>query len=232
VTVTLDQVLPWGRSLDEYRRMFALSDGDLERRILGCGDGPASFNAEMAARGRRVVSVDPIYAFTASDIERQVYDTNPIITDQVRQSREDYLWHEFADESDLARHRLATMRRFLADYESGRGEGRYVSEELPRLGFADETFDLALCSHLLFLYTEQLSLDFHQQAIREMCRVAREARIFPLLALDCTESQHVEPVRAALAADGFAVDVVRVPYEFLRGGNEMLRVRRDQLQQK
>jgi hypothetical protein len=52
---TLDQVVPWGRSFDEYRRMFALSDDDLGLRILGCADGPASFNGEAdhARRARR-----------------------------------------------------------------------------------------------------------------------------------------------------------------------------------
>lgn len=30
----LDQVVPWGRSFEEYRRMFALSDADLGGRIL------------------------------------------------------------------------------------------------------------------------------------------------------------------------------------------------------
>ena len=32
---TLDHVVPWGRSFDEYRRMFALTDDDLNTRILG-----------------------------------------------------------------------------------------------------------------------------------------------------------------------------------------------------
>ena len=32
---TLDQVVPWGRSFDEYRLMFALSENDLQLRILG-----------------------------------------------------------------------------------------------------------------------------------------------------------------------------------------------------
>ena len=59
---TLDQIVPWGRTFDEYRRMFALTDADLTRRILGCGDGPASFNAEATLRGVRVLSIDPIYA--------------------------------------------------------------------------------------------------------------------------------------------------------------------------
>ena len=29
---SIDRVVPWGRSLDEYRAMFALSEGDLTRR--------------------------------------------------------------------------------------------------------------------------------------------------------------------------------------------------------
>jgi len=68
----LNEVIPWGRSFDEYRRMFALTDGDLSGNILGCGDGPASFNAEATVLGNRVVSCDPIYTFSADEIERQV----------------------------------------------------------------------------------------------------------------------------------------------------------------
>lgn len=46
---SIDRVIPWGRTLAEYRAMFDLSESDLCGRILGCGDGPASFNAEMTA---------------------------------------------------------------------------------------------------------------------------------------------------------------------------------------
>ncbi|MAD80187.1 MAG: SAM-dependent methyltransferase, partial [Planctomycetaceae bacterium] len=31
-------------------------------------DGPASFNAELTARGGSIVSCDPIYEFTADEI--------------------------------------------------------------------------------------------------------------------------------------------------------------------
>ena len=54
--------------------------------------------------------------------------------------------------------------------------------------------------------------------------VAREVRVFPLLGLGGVPSAHVDPVRHALTAGGFTVSVERVPYEFQRGGNEMLRV--------
>ena len=51
MSVTLNQVIPWGRSLQEYKRMFNLSAEELDLRILGVGDGPASFNSEMNALG-------------------------------------------------------------------------------------------------------------------------------------------------------------------------------------
>lgn len=43
----LNEVVPWGRNLEEYKLMFNLSEADLNAKILGCADGPASFNAEM-----------------------------------------------------------------------------------------------------------------------------------------------------------------------------------------
>jgi hypothetical protein len=58
---TLDQVVPWGRSYDEYVAMFALTEVNLRKRILGCGDGPASFNAGLTRRGGAVVSAQGLY---------------------------------------------------------------------------------------------------------------------------------------------------------------------------
>ncbi len=79
---------------------------------------------------------------------------------------------------------------------------------------------------VLFLYTTQLGEVFHQAAIREMCRVAQEVRIFPLLALDATPSPIVERVVDAFDGQGFNLSIDEVPYEFQRGGNQMMRIRR------
>ena len=68
--VKLSQAVPWGRSMAEYVGMFDLGAQDLGKQILGCADGPASFNAEMTARGCRVVSCDPIYVFTDHEIRQ------------------------------------------------------------------------------------------------------------------------------------------------------------------
>ena len=59
--------------------------------------------------------------------------------------------------SNWAGKRMSAMKGFLDDYDLGRYEQRYIAAELPSLPFADGTFALALVSHLLFLYTEQLS---------------------------------------------------------------------------
>jgi len=65
---------PWGRSLPEYRGMFAFSETDLHERLVSCGDRPASFNAEFAASGkpRHLVSIDPLYLFTGPEITGRV----------------------------------------------------------------------------------------------------------------------------------------------------------------
>jgi hypothetical protein len=210
----------------EYQLMFDLSDQDLDRSILGCGDGPASFNSEMARLGRRVISVDPIYALSGLQIEQRIAETYETIISQCKANLENYVWSFFRDPDELGRHRLCAMRLFLDDFERGLAEGRYLNEQLPSLSFRDDEFDLALCSHLLFLYTEQLSLDFHIDAIIEICRVAREVRIFPLLDLRVRRSAHVEPVVSRLRAQGLSVEIVKVPYEFQRGGDEMMKIRR------
>ena len=224
---TLDQIVPWGRSFDEYRRMFALSDADLAGRILGCGDGPAAFNAEATRRGSRVVSCDPLYRFDHGAIEERIAATTPAVLEQTARNAGEFVWGTlFASVADLGEHRRGAMREFLADYDAGRAAGRYIEASLPVLPFPSAAFDLAVCSHLLFLYSVQLDAAFHGEAILEMARVAAEIRVFPLLALGATPSPHVEPCAATLRECGLEVSIERVDYEFQRGGNAMLRARR------
>ena len=225
---TLDQVVPWGRSFDEYQRMFALTDDDLRLRIVGCGDGPAGFNAGAARRGVPVISCDPIYRYDVNQLRHAIAATCDGILEQTRLNAHEFVWDLIRSVEELGHIRMAAMTEFLDDYPAGKAEGRYVDAALPALPFGDASFDLALCSHFLFLYTAQLGEAFHLSAVREMCRVAQEARIFPLLALGATRSPFVDSVQAELTADGFDVSIVTVPYEFQRGGNQMMRIRRRQ----
>ena len=222
---SIDRVVPWGRSSAEYQAMFRLDESDLGGRILGCGDGPASFNAEVSAQGHAVVSVDPLYAVSAAAIEQRVEATFHEVMDEVRRNAEEFVWTHVPSVAELGRRRMAAMRRFIADYPQGKAEGRYVEASLPELPFDAGAFELALSSHLLFLYSDQFDLTFHIRALQEMLRVATEVRVFPLLQLGGTPSPHVDGVVGVLRSRGADVTVEPVEYEFQRGGNRMLRLR-------
>jgi len=223
---TLDQVVPWGRSFVEYQQLFALTPADLERRVLGCGDGPAAFNAEASHRGSRVVSCDPLYAFSRTEIESRISATCDTVLEQTRRHADQFVWgHGIASIDELGEVRMRAMRIFLADYDAGKEAGRYIDASLPSLPFPDGAFDLALCSHLLFLYSKQFDEVFHRASIRELSRVAAEVRIFPLLTLDGSRSPFVDACLADARASGLEAVIERVEYEFQRGGNEMLRLR-------
>lgn len=220
----LDKVVPWGRSFAEYVKMFDLEGEDFKSRILSCGDGPASFNCEMNKLGHTVVSIDPIYQFNAEQIERQINKTYDDVIEQLSRNKEDFVWDTVRSIDELGRIRLAAMREFLADFEKGKKEKRYLAESLPSLSFEEGGFDLALCSHFLFLYSKQLSLEFHHQAIAEMLRVAGEVRVFPLLELDGRPSPYLDEITERLQGAGFRVEIRNVSYEFQRGGNQMMRI--------
>ncbi|HHN65026.1 MAG TPA: SAM-dependent methyltransferase [Nitrospirae bacterium] len=222
---TLDKVVPWGRSFEEYILMFSLSEEDLKKRILDCGAGPASFNSILTCRGGNVVSVDPIYKFSASEIRQRIEETYEEILEQIKKNMHEFVWNHISSVEELGRVRMKAMEEFLSDYPSGLKEGRYIEAGLPVLPFQDNEFDLALCSHLLFLYSEQLSEDFHIDSIKELCRVSEEVRIFPLLELGSRKSRHLDQVLNTLAQQGYSVDILPVEYEFQRGGNKMLRIK-------
>jgi hypothetical protein len=218
----LKDVVPWGRSLAEYQAMFDLSETDLGSRILGCADGPASFNAELTARGGNVVSVDPVYQFEVDALRHRIADVYQEIMPQVVANREKYVWKFIKDPEQLGELRMSAMENFLADYCPGKQQGRYVTASLPDLPFADQSFDLALCSHFLFLYSDQLGMQQHLDGLKELCRVAGQVRIYPLLTLSGEPSPLLDRVTSLLLDSGFKVRLDPVSYEFQLGATEML----------
>lgn len=221
----LENVVPWGRSLDEYRRMFNLTSEQLKQSILDCGGGPASFNAEMSHLGYKVISCDPVYQFTASEIAQRIQETYPVILEAAKANQEKFVWNDIQSPEHLGEVRMASMTKFLQDFPQGVREGRYLTDELPTLSFQNHQFDLALCSHLLFTYSEQLSFEFHLRSILEMCRVAKEVRVFPLIPnFSCEPSPYIEPLISQLSEQGYTVEIKQVAYEFQRNGNQLLRI--------
>ena len=68
-----------------------------------------------------------------------------------------------------------------------------------------------------------MSYDFHLDSIRELCRIADEVRIFPLLTLAQERSPYIDPICNTLAEEGIKSEIVEVAYELQKGGNQMIK---------
>ena len=225
----LKNVVPWGRNLQEYKEMGLFSDADRDKKILGCGDGPASVNKELTEIGVNITSIDPIYQFTKEQIEQRVQEIAQVVSAQLRKNRDDFVWKNILDVETLIQLRLAAMDNFLQDYKNGKKQERYQYQELPKLNFKDKEFDLTWSSHFLFLYSEHFDEEFHKKAIVEMLRVSKEVRIFPLLDLKNKKSKHLTSVLKYLEENDYTYGIVKSEYEFQKGAFEMLKIVKDSL---
>lgn len=225
-TFNLSDVLPWGRNLAEYSAMFLLDEIPPSTRILDVGGGPASFNAEMTAHGYRVVSADPLYHFPAEAIRKRIGESRAVMMAGLRSGRDRFKWDFYASPEELETSRMEIMERFLADYPDGLAEQRYVPSALPSLPFADGAFDLVLCSHMMFLYADVLDTAWHLGALAELMRVAQEARFYPLLDLNGNPSPHLPAALDWAKRHNLRADITRCAFEFQKGADQMLTLRR------
>lgn len=215
-------VVPWGRSFDEYCDMFALSEAELSRRIAGVGDGPASFNARMYQRGTPIISIDPVYQYSVAALRERIKETYDDVIAQSRNNQDKFVWSNISSVDELAQIRMQAMEEFCQDFELGKKQGRYLNAALPNLPFSAKCFDLVLSGHFLFFYSRNLA--FHLQSIRELLRIGREVRIFPIVDVNSRHSPFLSPVLEALEKDRVTCSIERVPYHFQKTGNEMLKL--------
>ncbi len=82
-------------------------------------------------------------------------------------------------------------------------------KQLPALPFKDQSFDLALCTQVLFVDSE-LTENNHLDAILELARVATEVRIYPVTDNAGRPSVHLGPVIQALQLKGLGVELRQV----------------------
>jgi len=219
-TNRIGEVLVSARSLDEYRRMFALRDADLAGIVLDCPGGAASFTAEVRAAGGRAIACDPCYVRSAAEIG-EVARADLLRGYRYHQANPDeYVWTYFTDPDAYLAARSASIDLFTADYAAN--PGHYVAASLPRLPFPDRAFDLALCSHLLFSYADRLNRGFHLASIVELTRVAAEVRIHPLVPFGFAINPELPGLIEELEQLHVRAVVRPVDYEFQRGGHSML----------
>ncbi|MBF6296952.1 hypothetical protein IU459_05270 [Nocardia amamiensis] len=213
-----------GRSLSEYRAMFALTEADLRGRILDCPGGAASFAAEAAALGAEVVAVDPVYRMPAAELTALASTELDRNASWTTASADRFVWAFYGDPEGHRRLRQTAARRFAEDLRAN--PRRYRFGMLPALDFPDHAFDLVLSSHLLFTYADRLDFDFHLAALRELVRLTRrEVRVFPLIDHSGERLDDLlARLRDVLSAEGIRSDITPVDFEFQRGSTSVLRL--------
>jgi len=77
---------------------------------------------------------------------------------------------------------------------------------------------------LLFLYTDNLSLEFHLRALEELCSVSKEVRIFPLIDVNGKRLPYVDPDIELLRAKKRDVTEVKIAYDFRKDRNTRLKI--------
>ena len=126
----------------------------------------------------------------------------------------------YGDIGQHKEHRLSALDGFEKSYT----KEQYFNFTLPTLGLEDNSFDLILSSHLLFVYDDRFSYEFHLNAIKEMLRVARKVQLFPLINF---QNEHLEkeknfsPYVYKILEDlsDFDIEIQKVDFEFQPRGN-------------
>ncbi len=213
----------WIYNLSDYQQIFALTDQDLQKKTLDFASGISSVNAELYAQGQTIVSVDPNYRLSPKDMQVQA---RQILQDNITYLRQhlDSLPAPHAAFADtlIVQWRHST-EQFIADYELGKKQGRYLTIDYSPFTKLDQTFELLLCTDFLFNSTQSLKSS-SQDIMNELCKLAVEVRIFPLPEVKTTVAAELGPIMLALQNRNFGVEIRAVNYPMRKDANAILRV--------
>ena len=214
----------WGHHLDEYRDMFQLSESDLSARFLEYGSGVSAVNSELTKRASECISCDPWFDLDKKVLTAQVNANFEARLHQFKTEHQVFDLSRYGNLDALIAYRRAGIDAFLADYDQGHKEGRYLMADDMTLPFGHFSFDFALTAHHLFSDLEYQTVDYHLQIIEELARVAKDVRIFPLVDANGVPSPLLGPVLLGLQNANYGVEVRDVSYHLQPRGNAMLRV--------
>ncbi len=212
-----------GRTLEEYVRMFDLDLDNLDdAAILDCPSGACAFVAEATKRGLSAIGADVMYQSDYSDLDERGEVDIEMALDGFDGVEDLFEWEFYDDVDGVRDHWTDAYETFIDDYPAGFASGRYVPAKLPNLPFEDDEFTLTLSAHLLFLYANRLSHEFHVESLRELARVTEdEVRVYPIADFEGTPYPRLDEILNELTAGGHKVEIRSVPFEFQRGATDI-----------
>lgn len=223
----LDRIAFIGRTYSEYMDIFNLDEALLaDGPVLDCAAGPSSFTAEARKKGFDVQACDVMYGERPFDLFKKGEADIRHVFSKFDEVAHQYEWDYYTDKEYVTDLRRKALGGFIKDFGRNKHRGLYTQATLPYLPYFDNAFSLVLTGHFLFLYGDRMDLDLHFRCLEELIRVsADEVRIFPILGLDAKPYKHLEDIISFLETEEVDAEVVKVPFEFQIGGNNMLKIK-------
>jgi hypothetical protein len=214
----------WGQHVDEYQDMFGLSDSDLNKKFFEYNSGASAFNFELKNKALSCVSCDPWFDLDKDALEIKINENFNERLEQLEKNLKRLSLERYKTFDNLIKYRREGLELFFADYNAGKKENRYISVKDGKLPFKDFEFDFVLVANSLFSDSSQHSVEFHINIIKELARVAKDVRIFPLVDTKGEPSPLLGPVLLKLYQDNYGVEVLDVSYNLQPKGNAMMRI--------
>ncbi|MFI4918140.1 MAG: hypothetical protein ACHP65_01130 [Legionellales bacterium] len=214
----------WGHGVDDYREMFDLTHDEMNSRILEYGCGASAVNRQQTQANHAVVSCDPLFVLDKDTLSSKVTMIFAAMAEEVKTEAAQFDFSRSGSFDNLLVARRQGIDQFFTDYDQGKAQGRYLGVTDYHLPFDDFSFDFALSAHYLFADLDDQTVDFHLAVIRELARVAKEVRIFPLIDREGKTSEFLGSVLLGLQQENYGVEVREVAFHLHKSGNAMLRV--------
>jgi hypothetical protein len=171
-----------------------------------------------------VVSLDPLFMLDKASLSLKASLMMERLILELKKNQHQFDFSHYGNLESFITARREGLAEFLADYEDGCAEKRYLPLDQKTLPFKDFEFEFCLSSHYLFGDLAHEDIDFHMHVICELARVAKEVRIFPLIDWEGQPSPLLGPVLLGLQKKGYGAEVRKVDYNLQSKGNAMLRV--------
>lgn len=218
----INRIVFIGRTYEEYIKMFDLSPKDLvNKKVLDCAGGACSFTAHANKLGIQSISCDIAYYHNVDDLERKGLEDIEHTMEHMKKAAENYVWDYFSSVDALKQERSHALKGCVQDIRDN--PHHYQAATLPVLPFEDKQFDITVCAHLLFMYSDRLDYQFHLNSLKELIRVTKEEiRIFPLTDLYGNKYNQLSQLKEDLKEHVSSIVEIEVSYEFQKNANYML----------
>ena len=239
----MNKLALWGYDRADCRAMFNLSEEDMASKILEYGCGPNILNLQQkkaiqeisnfshktdeetnSFEDHVVISCDPLFVLDKDTLSSKVRLIFADVIESIKKNQIPFDFNSSEGLDALVAERLQGIHQFFEDYDLGKMQNRYLGVTDYHLPFSDFYFDFALSAHYLFADLQGQTVDYHLEVIRELARVAKEVRLFPLIDSNGDTSQLLGPVLLGLQQENYGVEVKEVNFHLHKAGNAMLRI--------